>query len=151
MIDLLVFNINIIPHNQEEKDKTWKKLQERPYQAMQLIASKLNSLSKFTAASLSQPHPKTFVVVRHPFHRLVSAFRDKLEHLHRDGLFYQNLHGKKIVAKFRDQALEKFGPKFYSEKNYFGSPFNVSGTDPPELRQKRNKVGNVKKWKKIIL
>ena len=66
------------------------------------------------------------MVYRHPFHRLVSAFRDKLEYIHppkspQDDFFYQ-LHGRTITFKYRKLAEIKFGKDFFSAKNNFGAP-----------------------------
>ena len=58
---------------------------------------------------------KSFVIVRHPFDRLVSAFRDKLERLHGKKPYseewYYVMYGRKAV-KFRKEATKKFGPEF---------------------------------------
>jgi len=49
-----------------------------------------------------------FMVVRHPFERLLSAYRDKLEDLSRDmdarEGYYHNMYGKHIVAQYRDKS-----------------------------------------------
>jgi len=49
-----------------------------------------------------------FMVVRHPFERLLSAYRDKLEDLSRDiearDGYYFTMYGKQIVAEYRDKA-----------------------------------------------
>jgi hypothetical protein len=62
----------------------------------------------------------SFLMVRHPFKRLVSAYRDKLERTHitvndvedPKSDFYYKRYGKKIVAQFRKKAIEKFGLEF---------------------------------------
>ena len=58
----------------------------------------------------------SFIVVRHPFERLVSAFRDKLERKHTPiylNDFYYKSYGKKIVQKWRQKALTIFGDEFF--------------------------------------
>ena len=78
----------------------------------------------------------SFLVVRHPFHRLVSAYRDKLERLHGetvDGDWYYNTRGRKIVSKYRKKALRKFGSDFFSAENNFGTPLAVNGVRVREL------------------
>jgi len=80
----------------------------------------------------STPGYTGLVVVRHPFDRLVSAFRDKIERCHGadnktfKGEWYYNTYGKKIVSKYRSKAVQRLGPQYFSEKNNFGSPLPVS-------------------------
>jgi len=49
-----------------------------------------------------------FMVVRHPFERILSAYRDKLEDLARDlearDGFYYTMYGKNIVKEYRDKT-----------------------------------------------
>ncbi|XP_042888375.1 carbohydrate sulfotransferase 11-like [Penaeus japonicus] len=49
-----------------------------------------------------------FTVVRHPFERILSAFRDKLENYERDVMFrdgyYNTMYGKYIVKVYRDDS-----------------------------------------------
>jgi hypothetical protein len=76
------------------------------------------------------PALKSFLIVRHPFARLVSAYRDKLEHLNgapvKEKNFYYTRYGKVIVAKYRSEAIKRFGANFFNEANNFGSPVNVT-------------------------
>ncbi|KAK4327692.1 hypothetical protein Pmani_001843 [Petrolisthes manimaculis] len=46
--------------------------------------------------------PVKFLFVRHPFRRIVSAYRDKLEdsYKHEDGLYFYKTFGRNIVQKF---------------------------------------------------
>ena len=50
------------------------------------------------------------MVVRHPFERILSAYRDKLEDLARDidarDGFYYTMYGKHIVAEYRQQEAK---------------------------------------------
>ena len=52
-----------------------------------------------------------FVVARHPFERIVSAYQDKLQSFSRDlkyrGGYYYAMYGADIVAKFRQKFQSK--------------------------------------------
>ena len=64
---------------------------------------------------------------RNPFDRLVSAFKDKLEHSHnapgnpKDD-FYFRKYGHKISSQYRKLAAEKFGEEYFAAENNFGAP-----------------------------
>jgi len=69
------------------------------------------------------------MISRHPFDRLVSAFRDKLERFRTTGdgdpnaaTYYYNEYGRKIVEKFREEALLRFGKEYFQGENHFGAP-----------------------------
>ena len=64
-----------------------------------------------------------FTVVRHPFERLVSAYRDKLERKNR---YYYDLFGKVIVSKFREKAIKRLGKEFFEKSNNFGTVLKVA-------------------------
>jgi len=89
------------------------------------------SLSKLRQLATSAQFKGMFVV-RHPFDRLVSAYRDKIERCHGPdnttlkGEWYYKTYGKKIVSKYRNGAIQRFGPEYFSEDNNFGSPLPIS-------------------------
>ncbi|KAK4318721.1 hypothetical protein Pmani_010293 [Petrolisthes manimaculis] len=62
--------------------------------------------------------PKTlkFMVVRHPFERVLSAYRDKLENYERDlkarGGYYYSIYGKRIVKVYRREEGGEKEPTF---------------------------------------
>ena len=66
-----------------------------------------------------------FLVVRHPFERVMSAYMDKLEDYQRDlkyrGGYYYAMYGADIVAKFRQKYQEKFpkNPLFMKKEPSF--------------------------------
>ena len=70
----------------------------------------------------------SFMITRHPFERLVSAYRDKLERKNR---YYFKLHGRKIVKMFRKSAIQKFGISYFSKENNYGTVLNLSQTERP--------------------
>lgn len=57
--------------------------------------------------AVNTPGVISLLVVREPFVRLLSAYRDKLEHI--TPPYYRKL-AKSIVAKYREKAVEIFGP-----------------------------------------
>ena len=99
---------------------------------MQLGAVKPKSkeFMKFINA-LPEKHNFTgFIVVRHPFDRLVSAFRDKLERNLEDPYYYDNF-GRHFVDKYRTQAIKELGIEYFDEGNNFGTPMKVLNNRRP--------------------
>ena len=66
------------------------------------------------------------LVVRDPWDRLLSAYRDKLELGNTaDQQAFQESYGKDMVAKYRREGLERFGEGFYESNS--GAPVSVRG------------------------
>lgn len=79
---------------------------------------------------------KSFLIVRHPFHRLVSAFKDKLEHFHEDpekDYYYRN-YGREMVERFRGESVRRFGEAHLDAANGFGSPATVGDARTRDAR-----------------
>ena len=72
----------------------------------------------------SDPKPVLFIIVRNPFDRLLSAYRDKLERYNK---YYYSKYGQKIVRGFRKAGISRFGSKFYDVNGQNGSPMKVPG------------------------
>ncbi|XP_046485014.1 carbohydrate sulfotransferase 11 isoform X2 [Neodiprion pinetum] len=53
-------------------------------------------------STLELRHTKKFIVVRHPFERLLSAYRDKLENME-SRKYYYNKYGRHITQKYRQK------------------------------------------------
>ena len=82
--------------------------------------------------NLPEKHDLTgFIVVRHPFERLVSAYRDKLERNNLLEPYYYKTYGKYFVQKYRNAAIEKLGESYFYEENNFGTPVKVSDNRRP--------------------
>lgn len=62
---------------------------------------RLCSTSRFQYFLNQKPRPVTFLIVRHPLERLLSAYRDKFERANRH--FYE-AYGKEIVRRYRPRA-----------------------------------------------
>nr|XP_045581802.1 carbohydrate sulfotransferase 11-like [Procambarus clarkii] len=65
---------------------------------------------KMSSSKMKRAFKKSFklLVVRHPFERILSAYRDKLENYQRDLMFrdgyYHTMYGKSIVRVYRSEA-----------------------------------------------
>ena len=76
--------------------------------------------------NLPKKHELTgFIVVRHPFERLVSAYRDKLERNNLLEPYYYKNYGKYFVQRYRNAAIRKLGESYFSEENNYGTPLKV--------------------------
>lgn len=86
-------------------------------------------------ALLTKNKPTTYIITRHPFDRLVSAFRDKLERHKPPPVndWYLKNYGKHIVSEFREKALQHLGKDFFSSDNNFGAPIKVNGNRTVDL------------------
>ena len=76
--------------------------------------------------NLPEKHDITgFIVVRHPFERLISAYRDKLERNNLLEPYYYKTYGKYFVQKYRKAAIKTLGESYFGEENNFGTPVKV--------------------------
>ena len=74
--------------------------------------------------SLDDLHNLTaFMIVRHPFERLVSAYRDKLGRLDQH---YYDTYGKWIVRRFREKAIQTFGGDFLTKVHKLQAALEMS-------------------------
>ena len=106
-----------------EKERLRRKYKQMPLDFLKAIMVEVN---KTNYEELVDPEEtRSFVIVRHPFTRLVSAFRDKLEMFRSKSKgqdYFYRKHGAKIVAKYRAAALDKFGESFFNKSNNYGTP-----------------------------
>ena len=104
---------------QSRKKDIRDKYKDSPLEMGLAVAPKLKRSSWIQWKTNLEQNNKTetnFIVVRHPFERLVSAYRDKLERSHVDNYqtdFYYKKYGQKIVKKYRQKATSIFGKNFF--------------------------------------
>ena len=106
---------------QDEKLELLKKRRREQNRKLKRMRKVTRTESAYKEFLKQNPRPKSFIVVRHPFTRLVSAYRDKIETLG-SGEYYQESHGRTMVSKYRTEARKRFGDDFFSAENNFGSP-----------------------------
>ena len=96
----------------------------------------LNSEGQYHSKFSGFPNKNTtaFLVVRHPFERLVSAFRDKLERSHPDNNYYFEMYGATIVQQFRREAINLFGNDFFNSSNNFGALLPIPDNRRPNAK-----------------
>ena len=94
------------------------------------ITTQLSKKSwKYWVTSLELKHqkPVKFIVVRNPFDRLVSAFRDRIERVCPQEIWGNyHFHNKESVNKYRPVFLSKFGPDALSKAKNYGAIITVS-------------------------
>ena len=76
-----------------------------------------NDLARFVAPEMTETEyealfretrPVSFLISRHPFRRLISAYRDKIAVGNANPYFYHRF-GRKIIGEWREKAAERFG------------------------------------------
>ena len=101
-----------------------------PMELVRPLLTPVTSMSSFQRATGKEDF-KSFIITRNPFHRLVSAFRDKIERFHGKDYdkrltdWYYTKYGKGMVKAWRSKATEKFGSSFFAEANNYGAPVPV--------------------------
>ena len=109
--------VQISNRSQTEIERVKQKYAFAPIDQIRHLGAINPSRSKWSdyVSSLNQSHNLTgFMVVRHPFDRMVSAFRDKLE---RNKPWYHQHYGEHFVKRYRQQAIKVLGNDLFNEAN----------------------------------
>ncbi len=107
-----------------------KYLPNFPFNALKSISSRMGAAKFKGYIKAHNATLRSFLVVRHPFHRLVSAFRDKIERFKNtsiDQTWYYHKYGRSIVSRYRANAIAHLGRDFFSKENNYGAPVKVNG------------------------
>ena len=64
---------------------------------------------------LRTEHPVIFLIVRHPYDRLLSAYRDKFENKKK---YYHKNYGNFMINQYRQRGMRRFGKKFYTYDSF---------------------------------
>jgi len=122
--------LHLAGKKEEEIERIKRKHPGQPNDQGRVVAP-ITSFSHIKSISRGED-ARLLLIVRHPFDRLVSAFRDKLEQCHGPSNctlgnnWYYKQYSKNIVARYRSEALRKFGSGFFSKENNFGAPLPVA-------------------------
>merc|ERR1719427_2630386 len=99
--------LHLAGKKEEDINKIIKDHPNQPNDQARIVAP-VSSLSNIERISRKED-PRLLLIVRHPFDRLVSAFRDKLEQCHgpenctlKNNWYYKQ-YGRKIVSMYRKE------------------------------------------------
>ena len=109
------------------------KLFSRYYSQPNTLARKLVpplSVDEFNKVTKNE-RPISFVIVRHPYERLLSAYRDKFENKKK---YYHNKYGEFMIRNYRRRGIRRFGKKFYRRE--------TKSNIPPHRRATQRRVGD---------
>ena len=132
-------NILLVNKPLNEKCEVQKKYSAltKQVQKMGIIHPKISEWKRYASLVASQKHLNknlaAFIVVRHPFERLASAYRDKLETYNSKEPFYYNRYGKFFVRKYRGQAIVALGERPFSRRGSYGFPSKTLTNDNSEI------------------
>ncbi|XP_011168991.2 carbohydrate sulfotransferase 11 [Solenopsis invicta] len=94
-------------------DITIDLVRRNPTQISDIVRQKFRQDEDFNKTYAKMSKTKKFLIVRHPLERLLSAYRDKLEHMQNREYYYKRF-GRRIVLKYRQtgNATTRLEPTF---------------------------------------
>ena len=84
-----------------------------------------NGVLKPISSKYTAPSAPSFIVVQHPFTRLVSAFREKLERIDEFNKWHREIHGQPMVKLYREKAKRLFGERYFTKEYNYGARIMV--------------------------
>lgn len=107
--------------NFSPRDLDRMSLKYRSKHELAQFVAKPRPKGSFAAYMALRPKPVTFLIVRHPFQRLLSAYRDKIED---DNPHFFEKYGSHIVSKYRSEALGRFRTSYADNGTTWGESIN---------------------------
>ncbi len=107
-----MLNIPLLSNFRPEELQALRQAMGQPNEVARFIAKPMNREAFLRFYRGHRNRPVSFLIVRHPLERLLSAYRDKLESADRNE-HYHTTYGRRIVRDFRKQGLKRFGLEFY--------------------------------------
>lgn len=127
----LTYMIDSLDNPKKEKDEAKSKYGNERIQILRYLGVVEPTSTRWVEYVNNLPSKNSliaFTIVRHPFYRLVSAFRSKLEVRNAINPIFYETYGKQIVTKYRAKAISVLGKEYFSKINNFGTPIKPSSS-----------------------